>query len=284
MIEAIEAARKDGQLARRRRRPARCAAARRAGASRSSTGSRPTWPRRCCQPAGEQGLRDRLRLRRHRPHRPRAQRRVLHGRRPRPDAHEPQRRRAGRHHATARRSTSASRFKPTATIMREQKTVDGRRRGDDDQGPRAATTRACCRAPCRWSRRWPRWCWPTTRCGRKPSARRSFQPYVGGSVHARPARSPGARCAAAEPLDAPLTQQRPIAVVATEHHHAIGRPLEEFLGHRDAVVAVPFRKNFLPGNVALVDEGEAGARRRRHGLAVAVATGRRQGALDRWSR
>ena len=50
------------------------------------------------EPPREQGLRDRLGLRRHRPHRPRAQRRVLHGRRTRPHAHQPQRRRAGRHH------------------------------------------------------------------------------------------------------------------------------------------------------------------------------------------
>src|SRR5487761_2176468 len=30
--------------------------------------------------------------------------------------------------------------------------------------------RACCPGPCRWSRRWPPWCWWTTPCGRKRSA------------------------------------------------------------------------------------------------------------------
>ena len=63
-------------------------------------------------------------------------------------------------------------FKPTATIMREQHTVD--RDGDHHHGRSpAATIRASCRARCRWSKRWRRWCWPTTRSGmrRWPAAR-----------------------------------------------------------------------------------------------------------------
>ena len=48
------------------------------------------------QPPGQQGLRDRLRVRRHRPHRPGAQRPLLHGRRPGAHAHQQQRGRPGR--------------------------------------------------------------------------------------------------------------------------------------------------------------------------------------------
>ena len=61
-------------------------------------------------------------------------------------------------------------FKPTATIMREQHTVERRPRGHDASRAAAATTRACCRAPCRWWRRWPRSCWPTTRSGIRRSS------------------------------------------------------------------------------------------------------------------
>ncbi len=34
--------------------------------------------------------------------------------------------------------------------------------------PAAATTRACCPAPCPWSRPWRCWCWPTTGCANRP--------------------------------------------------------------------------------------------------------------------
>ncbi|MFN8558615.1 MAG: chorismate synthase [Dehalococcoidia bacterium] len=56
----------------------------------------------------------------------RTQRPVLHGRRPRPYPHEPQRAAACRAASpTARRCTSAS-PKPTATILQEQQTVSRR--------------------------------------------------------------------------------------------------------------------------------------------------------------
>ena len=45
-------------------------------------------------------------------------------------------------------------FKPTATISQAQQTVDRSATTPSRSRPRAATTRACCRAPCRWSRRW----------------------------------------------------------------------------------------------------------------------------------
>ena len=54
-------------------------------------------------------------------------------------------------------------FKPTATITRAQKTVTAA--GEEPNWPHGGgTIPVCCRARCRWSRRWPRWCWSTTRC------------------------------------------------------------------------------------------------------------------------
>ncbi len=56
-------------------------------------------------------------------------------------------------------------FKPTSTIARDQKTVTAvaaRKR----RWPRAAATiPVSCRAPCRSSKRWPRWCSAITLCG-----------------------------------------------------------------------------------------------------------------------
>ena len=104
--------------------------------------------------AGLEGLRDRQRLRRHAHDGHRAQRRLRAGRR-RASAHrdEPLRRDPGRHqqrraHRAARR-LQAHRDDPARAGHRGP-----RQPGLAASPPAAATTPACCRAPCRWSRRW----------------------------------------------------------------------------------------------------------------------------------
>ncbi len=98
------------------------------------------------EPARQQGLRDRLRLRRHRPDRPRAQRRVLHGRAT-ACARAPTAAAACRAASpTARRSTSASRSsrprrscasRTPSTSRHEDTTITGRGRHDPCVLPRA---------------------------------------------------------------------------------------------------------------------------------------------------
>ena len=61
-------------------------------------------------------------------------------------------------------------FKPTATIMREQHTVDVAPRGHDHHRPRPPRPVRAAARRARWSRRWPRWSWPTTRSATTPSA------------------------------------------------------------------------------------------------------------------
>ena len=61
---------------------------------------------RDAEPAGFQGVRDRIRVRRHRSHRARAQRPLLHGGRSCADAEQSQRRRPGWHHQRRGRCTS----------------------------------------------------------------------------------------------------------------------------------------------------------------------------------
>ena len=80
-----------------------------------------------------------------------------------------ERRRPGRHHE--RRDDLLPR-RVQADRDDHARAAHGRRRATRTRRSRAAaaTTPACCRAPCRWSRRWPRSCWRTTRSGTKPSA------------------------------------------------------------------------------------------------------------------
>ena len=104
------------------------------------------------EPAGQQGLRDRLGLRRHRAARLAAQRRVLHGWRPRAHPHQPLRRRAGRHHQRRDdllpRGLQADGDDHARAAHRQR-----RPRGHHASPAAAATTRACCRARCRWWKR-----------------------------------------------------------------------------------------------------------------------------------
>ena len=100
-------------------------------------------------------------------------------------------------------------FKPTATIMSAQHTVERAARGHDDHGPRAATIRACCRAPCRWSRRWPPSCSPTTPCATTPSAESRTR---AAAAHFPPPTSSGGHDMAVSRFEIDL--RRPLAAAA----------------------------------------------------------------------
>ena len=140
------------RLARRHRRvrlPPRAARAGRAGVrqARGRPGARHDVA------AGVEGLRDRQRLRRRDADRHRAQRPV-HRRRAAACARSPTAPAACRAaSATARTSSSASpSSRPRPSARRSRPSTAAARRSPSK--PRAATTPACCRAPCRWSRRW----------------------------------------------------------------------------------------------------------------------------------
>ena len=101
--------------------------------------------------------------------------------RPAAHRHQPLRRRAGRHQQR-RADRLRVAFKPTATISQPQQTVDrsGARRHARGAGP--PRSRACCRARCRWSRRWSASCSPTTGCASAPSTCCLRSPSTGTSL------------------------------------------------------------------------------------------------------
>ena len=153
------------------------AACRPGWASRCSTSWTPIWPRRCCRCPPPRGSRSAAAS--PAPTSPAASTttRSTTGR-PRPHAHQPLRRRAGRH--LQRRGDRHPRG-VQADGDDPARAGDGRRERarHDDQGARAATIPACCRAPCRSSRRWWRWCWPIISCVSEASADR---PPIGRHV------------------------------------------------------------------------------------------------------
>ena len=153
MIERIDARAEGRRLAGRRGRGGRARRARRPG--RAGVRQARGRPRQGdAVAAGGQGLRDRQRLRRHAADRQPAQRSVLRRRRGAIRTRtQPLGRRAGRHLQRRGRSSMRVAFKPTATILREQQTVDADGNDTTHQGRAAATIRACCRARCRSSRR-----------------------------------------------------------------------------------------------------------------------------------